>query len=90
MPFELYLEEYELSLPYFGKRCDELRKLVLGCASHHMENEIWNEMIPPGSDRIQTFDKKVAFLKNYRREKLEGARFAPMSTLEKWYKKFYC
>jgi hypothetical protein len=32
----------------------------------------------------------VAFLKNYRREKLEGARFAPMDVLEKWYKQFYC
>lgn len=89
LDFRLFLREYELTHEFFGKRCDEMRKFVLGNSLYCLEEKVWQEDLPPGCQRIQTFDKNLAFLKQFRRDKLDGARFADLPTLEKWHENFF-
>ena len=52
LDFRLFLEEYELTYEFFGKRCDEMRKFILGNSIYNLEEKVWQEDLPPGCQRI--------------------------------------
>lgn len=52
MDFRLFLEEYEHTYEFFGKRCDEMRKYVLGNTLCNLEEKVNKDFLPPGCMRI--------------------------------------
>lgn len=84
-----FLTSYKNTYEELNKRSDEYRKQILGHFLNYLEREFYEREVGIGGDRMQIFDKRVAFLKFYRKRELKEEKYPSFNTLEEWHKNIF-
>ena len=84
-----FLRDYKKSYTLQNKRSDEYRKQILSHFLSYLEREFYEKELPPGSERLQIYDKRISFLKFYRKRELDRQSLPSFNTVETWYSKIF-